>query len=54
MPLYRSRKSATRSEHVHKCMSASQMLKEFPDPKQRLAVCNSLWEDKLSSDLESL
>ena len=42
------------SKHIHKCMSDSQMVSEFPDTKQRLTACNSLWEDKLSNDLESL
>ena len=48
-----SHETKSKSKHIHKCMSNSSMINKFPNTKQRLAVCNSLWEDK-SSDLESL
>ena len=55
MPLYYPVIAKSQSEHIHKCMSDSQMVKEFPDNRQRLAVCNSLWEkSNLSTELERL
>ena len=56
MPLPSPKKSeSNKSEYIHRCMSDPLVSKEFPEPKQRLAVCNSIWEKhNLSDKLEKL
>lgn len=56
MPLIKPGKSEKdKSIFVHRCMSDPITSKEFPEPKQRLAVCNSIWEKhNLSDKLEKL
>ena len=55
MPLISPRKSESKSEYIHRCMSNPLMIKEFTEPRQHLAVCNSIWEKhNLSDKLEKL
>ena len=46
MPLLKPLESETKSEYIHRFMADNLMIKEFKDPKQRLAVCSSIWEKK--------
>ena len=45
-PLPTPRAGQSQSEFVSSCMSNSAMKKEFPDEKQRTAVCYSQWRKK--------
>lgn len=36
----------TEDEFISRCMGDSTMNKEFPDEKQRAAVCYSQWRDR--------
>ena len=41
MPLPKPRKNETEEKFVERCMADDIMIAEFPDQKQRLAVCYS-------------
>ena len=41
MPLPTRRKDEEKSDFMSRCVSDPKMLKEFPDIKQRIAVCVS-------------
>lgn len=41
MPLPTPRKKETRNEFISRCMDNETMKKEFPEEKQRVAVCYS-------------
>jgi hypothetical protein len=46
MPIPKPKKSEKQSEFVSRCMGNDTMNKEFPDQKQRAAVCYSQWGEK--------
>lgn len=46
MPLPKPKKKESRSEFVSRCAGNSTMNKDFPENKQRIAVCYSQWEKK--------
>jgi len=46
MPIPKPSKGEIEGEFVARCMSNSIMKKEYPDKKQRLAVCFSSWKKK--------
>lgn len=46
MPIPKPSKNEKQSEFVSKCMGDSSMLKEFPNQKQRAAVCYSQFSKK--------
>ena len=50
MPLPSPRKDQKQSEFISSCMSNEVMKKEYPDQKQRAAVCYSQWRRKNKSD----
>jgi hypothetical protein len=39
MPLVNPKKAEKEKEFISRCAGDSSMVKEFPNPKQRLAVC---------------
>jgi len=45
MPMSFPRKSQTQSEFINSCLSNKTMQQEFPDQKQRVAVCYSQWRE---------
>jgi hypothetical protein len=53
MPLPKPTKNQKQSEFVSKCMGDAMMNKDFPDQKQRAAVCYSQFKRK-SNASESL
>ena len=40
------RKGEQQKDYVSRCMSSEEAKKDFPDTKQRVAFCNSKWENK--------
>ncbi len=46
MPLPTPRPEEQQSDFVSRCMGNDEMVREFPDPDQRQAVCQSQWEDR--------
>jgi hypothetical protein len=46
MPLPKSKKGEKESEFISRCAGDSTMVKEFPNQKQRLAVCYSQLKKK--------
>jgi hypothetical protein len=46
MPLPSPKKNETRDDFVSRCMSDPTCKGDFPDNKQRVAVCMNLFEDK--------
>lgn len=46
MPIPSPSKKETREKFVARCMSSDVMKKEFPENKQRLAVCFNRWKTK--------
>lgn len=53
MPLLKPSKNEKQSEFISKCMGDSTMNKDFPDQKQRAAVCYSQFKRKAKAS-ESL
>ena len=53
MPLPKPNKNEKQSEFVSKCMGDEMMNKDFPDQKQRAAVCYSQFKKKAKAS-ESL
>ncbi len=49
MPLPEPKKNENRDEWDERCMSNDQMKKEFPNKKQRMAVCSSIWDNAKKS-----
>lgn len=45
MPLPTPRPEEQQSDFVSRCMGNDEMVREFPDPDQRRAVCQSQWEE---------
>jgi hypothetical protein len=48
MPLPRPTSEETKGTFLARAMSDLEMIKEFPDEKQRYAVALELWEKKFS------
>lgn len=46
MPLPKPKPNEAKEKWDERCMSSEAMLKEYPDEKQRYAICTSLWEKK--------
>jgi len=46
MPLPKPKVSEPQKEFVSRCMTSATMMIEFPDKKQRLAVCYNQWMEK--------
>lgn len=46
MPLPKPHTNETESAFMTRCMADPTMEEEYPDSDQRLAVCNSLWENE--------
>jgi hypothetical protein len=46
MPIPKPKKGETRKDHMARCMGNPTMVREYPDEKQRAAVCGSAWEQK--------
>jgi hypothetical protein len=46
MPIPSKRKNEKKSDFLSRCMGDETMNKEFPDQKQRYAVCNTKWAKK--------
>ena len=51
MPLPEPKKNQKRDDFVNSCMDNSVMLSEFPDQKQRAAVCHSQFEKKAKASV---
>jgi len=46
MPLPKPRKDEAKKDFLKRCMGNNVMNTEYPDQKQRYAVCNSIWRKK--------
>ena len=49
MPIPSPNKDENQQEFVSRCMSNSTMVSEYPDKKQRAAVCFNKWEKRKKS-----
>lgn len=47
MPIPNPRKDETREDYVNRCMGETVMVDDYPDNKQRYAVCNVQWRKSL-------
>lgn len=54
MPIPSKRKDEDRQKFVSRCMSEESMKKDYPESKQRIAICLSQVKDKSSSLLEQV
>lgn len=45
MPLPKPRPNEQRVDFINRCVGDKVMLVEYPDSKQRVAVCYSLWRE---------
>ena len=52
MPIPSKNKGEKKSDFMQRCMSDEVMKKEFPDIKQRYAVCQNKWGGKKKSSGE--
>lgn len=50
MPLPKPNKDEKEKDFISRCMSNETMKKEYPDGKQRVAVCYSQFKSKAESD----
>ena len=46
MPIPRPRTDENKDDFMSRCMSDDNMQEEFPDDKQRVAVCYDQWRKK--------
>jgi HK97 family phage prohead protease len=46
MPLPKPKDNETKDDFLERCLSDKTVNDEFPDDKQRYAVCNQIWRDK--------
>jgi len=46
MPIPKPRAGEKESKFIERCMSNETMVREYPDNKQRIAVCYQGWRDK--------
>jgi hypothetical protein len=53
MPMPTPRKDEDEDDFVSRCMENDGMNDEFPDEKQRVAVCYSQWRDSKKKKKES-
>jgi HK97 family phage prohead protease len=44
MPLLKVKSGETKQEFDNRCMSNEKMIEEYPDEKQRFAVCQDIWD----------
>lgn len=51
MPLPKPQKNETREDFLDRCMDNGEMVNEFPDAKQRYAVCVLQWDYKKACDI---
>ena len=51
MPLVSPESKEDRQTFISRCMGNSKMNSEFPNNPQRFAVCNNIWEKKLTAKL---
>ncbi len=49
MPLFNPKKAEKEKEFISRCAGDSSMIKEFPNPKQRLAVCYNQLQKKTNA-----
>lgn len=49
MPLPKPRKNENENNFVERCMGDPKMVQEYPDSKQRVAVCHTQWKSDDSS-----
>lgn len=54
MPLAKPTKKESKKEFIARCMSDEKTKKEFPNNKQRLAVCNTQWDEKKEKSTASV
>ena len=54
MPLVKPKKDESKDDFLDRCMGDKIMNEEYPDNKQRYAVCNSLWESKDSKSSDEI
>ena len=52
MPIPTPSDKETKEEFIGRCMGNDVMNTEFPDEKQRFAVCHSKWENKKKKDAQ--
>lgn len=50
MPLPKPRKNENQNAFMQRCMADPKVSEEFKNPKQRVAVCMSQWENKKESN----
>jgi hypothetical protein len=46
MPIPKPGKRETQKEFIQRCAGSDAMADEYPDTKQRAAICYSQWRDK--------
>ena len=51
MPLVNIKRGEKRGEFISRCMGSSKMKEEFPNRKQRIAVCISIIEERYSKTI---
>lgn len=54
MPLPKPNKGESKDKFISRCMGSSTMNSEFPDQKQRAAVCYSQWKGKKKSVIKAI
>lgn len=54
MPLPKSKKGEAKKDFLSRCMGNPTSNKDFPDNKQRYAVCNNIWDSKKKSSGSSV
>lgn len=52
MPLPIPKKNETQDDFISRCMSSDVMNSEFPDNKQRAAVCHSQWKKAKKTSIQ--
>ena len=52
MPLPSPKGGKNRKDFISECMSNGTMNKEFPDTKQRVAVCNAKWKESQAIEID--
>lgn len=46
MPLVKPKKYERKKKFISRCISSNKMEKEFPDKKQKIAVCFDIWREE--------
>lgn len=54
MPLVKPKKDESKDDFLDRCMGDDVMVEEYPDNKQRFAICNTLWKDKDSKSNDEI